>query len=713
MRERPTGAREISVGAESDPGGEELSVSEETKGWIEGGKFDEVEAAWMASLEGDPAPVEDYLETARMLRKKGERTRSETLLDLLAEGLKEAGRWSERLRVLREIGRLSRHPSSLRQPLREAVEHSCSDRPSYARVIAAIDMSDEGENPVEQAEKIEMWLTYDEGGPFFMAGRGVGVVIELNPDLGITRLDFENEKRVAVPLGAAPKYLEPIGEDHLLRRKLTDPEGLTADVLGDPPQALEDLLRGFGRAMSASEIKDALVGVIPAKKWSSWWTAARKHPQVVMAGAGSRATYSWKDSAEAAEEAIRRKFDRASLREKMDVAKRQSGRNDALAADFAGSLVAAAEKVHQADPGTAWEVFALLEKLPGSWSTDLDPDSLLLEGSSARTISSISDRTLREKALEVIRQKHPDWQDVYADIFFLEDDPRVLAMLSTGLEEAGQQAIRDRLIDETLRFPRRHPSAFAWFCRLAQDAETLPERADYPMIFQLLELVGSEEGSGVRSRLRELFDKGALVYQVITNRDNMEQGARLFETIDRFGAVDAYRREFVKAAVLMKYPSLREPQQQVMIATSAAAKEKRAELEKLKTVEIPANLKAIQEAREHGDLRENFEYKAARQRQEYLTARVAALQNELSNVRVLEPAEIDPSEIRVGTRIVLRNGDLQREVTILGPWESNPEQGIYSHESDVAKAMVGKKPGEIVSFLGNDYIVESIHRWTS
>ena len=154
------------------------------------------------------------------------------------------------------------------------------------------------------------------------------------------------------------------------------------------------------------------------------------------------------------------------------------------------------------------------------------------------------------------------------------------------------------------------------------------------------------------------------------------------------------------------------PTAQSILATAESVEEKRKEFDHLKRVEIPANLKAIQEARELGDLSENFEYKSARQRQEYLSARATALDGELQRVRILDPAAIDPGEIRVGTRVVLRNGDVEREVMILGPWESDPERGVYSHESDVAKALIGRREGDIASFLGNDYLVRGIRRWT-
>ena len=112
-----------------------------------------------------------------------------------------------------------------------------------------------------------------------------------------------------------------------------------------------------------------------------------------------------------------------------------------------------------------------------------------------------------------------------------------------------------------------------------------------------------------------------------------------------------------------------------------------------------------------GDLRENFEYKAARARAEYLSARVGELASEISRVQVLNPEQVDTSVVRVGTKVALANGDERREVTILGPWESAPEHGVYSNQSDVAKALLGHATGDLVTFMGNDYQIDSIRKW--
>ncbi|HEX7154761.1 MAG TPA: GreA/GreB family elongation factor, partial [Thermoanaerobaculia bacterium] len=288
---------------------------------------------------------------------------------------------------------------------------------------------------------------------------------------------------------------------------------------------------------------------------------------------------------------------------------------------------------------------------------------------------------------------------------------RIMTTIMAALEEAGQTEIRDRLIDETLRYPRRHPRAFYWYAKRVADDEK-SDRATYPLLFQILDALTHDEFSGVRARLKDFFEKGGLAIRIVMTQDNEEQARRLVDVLDRYGALEEYRREIVKQAALMKFPTLREPQQEPVYATAEMLEKKRGELTHLKSVEIPANSKALQAAREMGDLRENFEYKAARQRAEYLSARVGELASELSRVQVLDPNLIDTSVVRIGTKVALSNGDVLREVTILGPWESDPERGIYSNQSEVAKKLMGHATGEIVSFMGNDYMIESIRKWT-
>ncbi|MGZ4809126.1 MAG: hypothetical protein ACXV7D_07325, partial [Thermoanaerobaculia bacterium] len=349
-------------------------------------QFDDVEALWMSQLESDPSDVDAFLTAAKSLRKAEQRNQSDTLLGLLADALKERKLWHQRLQVLKEIGRLSRHPATLRPAIEEALRKTYADRKTFNRAFEFAKFSEPQSNPVEKADKIETWLNYDEGECFFMTGRGAGTVIELNPELGICRLDFEKDKRVAVPLGAAGKFLTRLQEGHVLREKFSDPAGTREKAKKSPPEFFARILQSFGRPMTMAEVRDAVIGIVPEEKWSTWWTSARKNPQIVVSGTGAKATYSWSASTGDAEKTVRRDFERADTKTKLDLARKHSSRSQEIADFFATTLAAEATRIARTDAATAWQILTTLQSLPGKYTSAIDPKSLLQGAMASRAV---------------------------------------------------------------------------------------------------------------------------------------------------------------------------------------------------------------------------------------------------------------------------------------------------------------------------------------
>jgi transcription elongation factor GreA len=122
----------------------------------------------------------------------------------------------------------------------------------------------------------------------------------------------------------------------------------------------------------------------------------------------------------------------------------------------------------------------------------------------------------------------------------------------------------------------------------------------------------------------------------------------------------------------------------------------REELEKLKRTELPQVVKDIATAREHGDLSENAEYHAARERQGMIVARINYIEQSLSRAEVIDPTKIRSNKVQFGARIVVSNVDTGEEVTyqIVGPDEASIEQGRISVASPLAKAMLGHVVGD-------------------
>jgi transcription elongation factor GreA len=122
----------------------------------------------------------------------------------------------------------------------------------------------------------------------------------------------------------------------------------------------------------------------------------------------------------------------------------------------------------------------------------------------------------------------------------------------------------------------------------------------------------------------------------------------------------------------------------------------KAELERLKRVERPQNISAIEEARAHGDLSENAEYHAAKDRQSFLEGRISELEFKIANADVIDPKKLSKSKAVFGSKVVLENIDTGQDVQyqLVGPDEADVEQGRISIASPLGKAIIGKKPGD-------------------
>ncbi len=132
--------------------------------------------------------------------------------------------------------------------------------------------------------------------------------------------------------------------------------------------------------------------------------------------------------------------------------------------------------------------------------------------------------------------------------------------------------------------------------------------------------------------------------------------------------------------------------------TKRGAELLREELHRLKAIERPAVINAIAEARSHGDLSENAEYDAARERQGFVEGRIADIDGKLSNAQIIDPAEVD-AEGRVvfGATVELEDQKTSEVIRyqIVGDDEANIKAGLISISSPIARALIGKYAGDI------------------
>jgi transcription elongation GreA/GreB family factor len=687
-----------------------MAISRSTQTLLAKGDFDSIENDWLSKLDKNPTDLDYFVGVARALAGTGEEKRARTLLEMLDEQLRD-GRWKARLDLLRRAGPMLLPTDKLHPAIVSTLSKLHGDRSTFKGLAEAAGLSRATHDLAktwEKVDRLENLLAFDVGTVVAMDGKGVGRVIEANLGLESFKVDFERHRGLMVGFKAAAKLLRPLAPSHVLRRKLEDPASLKTMT---PSALLHVTLASFDRPLTAGEVREILAGIVSEGQWTSWWGAARKHPQVLASGSGARQTYTWAESSGDAQDSVWRAFDRATPRRKLELLRREGARDRALRDRMAEDLSEIAEGSVDSDPGLAFEIWVGLERSGGvpedlmglPWS----PDALIAARDLGRLFEGIEERLLRERAYTMVRERRPDWAALYRDAMARETDPRALDTLAAGLA-AGAPRELERFIDMLLAQPHRQPGAFAWLAERAAIDEELRARNPLRLLQQLLGSLNRDEFATYRIRLLALAESGGTIPRLLTHLTE-EQAPLAEDAVRRAAALEPYQRDQLSAALELRFRSLRRDVEAPLYATLPSITAKRAELNQIMGVDIPANRKAIEEARALGDLRENFEYKSARARHEYLNARAAALNGELIRVRPIDTTGTDLSAVRIGTRVDLVSaGGTRRSITVLGPWESKPEEDVLSYESDFGKLLLDQPVGATLTHGGETWTVAAI-----
>jgi transcription elongation factor GreA len=139
----------------------------------------------------------------------------------------------------------------------------------------------------------------------------------------------------------------------------------------------------------------------------------------------------------------------------------------------------------------------------------------------------------------------------------------------------------------------------------------------------------------------------------------------------------------------------------IQYVTKETLEQMKAELQRMRAVDRPAASRAIAEAREKGDLKENAEYDAAKEAQGILEARIAALEGAMANVRVLDESSIDTSKVSILTKVALTNLKTNKQVVykVVSENEADLKAGKISVTSPIGKGILGKKVGETAEVI--------------
>jgi transcription elongation factor GreA len=212
-------------------------------------------------------------------------------------------------------------------------------------------------------------------------------------------------------------------------------------------------------------------------------------------------------------------------------------------------------------------------------------------------------------------------------------------------------------------------------------ADILSEDTD--LISDLLSTADPETARDLANTL--MLNQG---FEELTKKSLLARFIKIFPKIQSLVAADAESKE------------------EQLLVSKGSYERKREEYEQIVSKKIPENSKAIAAAREHGDLKENSEYKMAKQDQQVLMAQKTLLERDLGRARVTDFKDASTEQVSAGTIVEVRNETKSNTITytILGAWDGDPEKHIISYKTALGTALLGRKQGERirVKLGGND-----------
>jgi transcription elongation factor GreA len=509
-------------------------------------------------------------------------------------------------------------------------------------------------------------------------------------------------------------------------------EKLHDKIKGDPAWALKTIIKSFGNnPCDIKRIKAELVpSVLTAGEWSSWNTKAHailKSDPSFGVSPDNINVFTVRDRALSKEEKLynefkaeKKFFNRLSLirefvAEIKDIEPDSEHFNEMLV--YFMSFLKQKTHINYEYVSS----YLLLKDLAGTYSFIAEKLKLnftaMFEKIKDLTglFKSIKDEKIQKDFLEQIKLFIPEWKDIYVKLF-----PYALqGMIIESLREEGDDSKIISLIRGCFENYRDSREAIVWLYKEFKDdpvfakAGVSAEKILIALV-HLLELTYREidnnryttENKRLNRQVYTILFKKNLLDAYI---DNADRGSivRIYTLIDDVRDLDPVDKLKLKNRILVKFPDFKffgamekDVVSRTLTVTSAKFNEKQRQLERIMNEEIPANSKEIAFALSLGDLRENAEYKAAKEKQEILNSTVSKLKNEIERSQLFDPSTINTARVSFGTAVTLENETAKRDdvYTLLGPWESDPDNNIISYLSPFGASVMNKRVGEKFDF---------------
>ncbi len=554
---------------------------------------------------------------------------------------------------------------------------------------------------------------------------GTGKVIDWDLPAKKVTIDFEKSAGQTMELQFAFQKTEWIPSDDFRAKKIEQLEELRALSKSDPIALVVHLLQSHGGSMTGDALEQEISGaVIPAPSFKKWWDTTKKAlresrlavvPQkrtdAIVLRTGDRSPA---ESLVADFEAAR---DIKGMIRALEAIAADIGafENDTQALTrLLGDIDEGAKKAARVQLGQALQLVAARDEVIGSSKIlELDPGAVRLSD----LLLSTEPLKLAEESSKLPSGRQRAVYEAFPDAFADEWVSKIVRVFdhvgARGVTEIARILLERGELPKLVSHLRSSiarralgSDALIWVCRERKTAAVEVFSADVgASILNLLENDHLSDGPRKTSRLQSLLgDDKNLLYDLVSIMDVNEARnfARRLLDCPVFGELE---KKSLMARIIKVRPETGElvsgtnakrPEEALLVSWESLER-KKTELDDLIRVRIPQNTKDISIARSYGDLRENFEYKSAKDLQKYLMHRKSELERDITRARGTDFKGSDATKVNIGTIVTLIDRSATPvEMTVLGAWDSDPDKKLVSYLSEVGKALVGRELGEIV-----------------
>ena len=555
---------------------------------------------------------------------------------------------------------------------------------------------------------------------------GFGLIKEYDEAAQRLLIDFKGKKSHAMDPAFCVGTMDVLPSNHILVRKETEGAKIKSLIDDDPVQFVIETLNGYpNKAASAIEFESTVAQVVGEEKFKRWFSTVKKllvkDPRVSVP-AKKTELYIVRDEPVSAEDEILEAFGTT----------RSARRRITLAEDLLAASIKEESKagLHQVLTGLTDAVrdsnqLDSAERLYGAFVRDelakiLGHDNSTVSPSQpdlikeVRGLTAIAEKIpvhFQSRFLELVKETHPlEWREIVFALLKTSQGKFTTECINFLVEHGQSEELASTLArwktEQNLRAPvllwvikNRHSKKFA---KLLNNLITprLLGAIFFAIDYEALQSAGTR-----RIPLAEaLSDDAELISDLLATADT-ETARDLANTLLLNQGFEELTKKSLLARFIKLFPSLQslvagdaEARDEQLIVSRGSYERKRTEYEDIVSRRIPDNSKAIATAREHGDLRENSEFKMAKQDQSVLMAQKAQLERDLARARISDFTEANTDQVSVGTIVDLRdvvNGHAVR-YTVLGAWDSDPDNHVIAYKTPLGQALMGKKVGEHV-----------------